>query len=455
VILHDSVLGLIGGTPLVRLRGVTAGLAATVAAKLEFLNPGGSIKDRIAVRMVEAAERSGGLRPGGVVVECTSGNTGVGLAMVAALRGYRCVFTCPDKVSADKRAVLRAYGAEVVVCPAAVPPEHPDSYRSTAARIAAETPGAVLLDQYRNPENPGSHYAGLGPEIWRQTDGAITHFVTGVGTGGTVSGAGRYLKQVSGGRVRVVGADPDGSVYSGGTGRPYLLEGVGQPSLPPSYDAAVPDEVVAVTDRDAMVMTRRLAREEALLAGGSSGMAVVAALRIAARLPAGALVVVPLPDSGRGYLGKTFDDGWLARYGLLDPPGVPLRARDVSRGATLQVPPGEPVGQVAKLLASGAARHVLVAAAEPPLRPAEVLGSAGEATLAGVLAAGRAWHEPVSAVMDPPPGALGAGEPVTEVLAAGAALILDGGLVAGVLTAADVLRHLAAAGEPATSDGRP
>src|SRR3954468_1323264 len=243
----DSVLDLIGNTPLVKLGRTLDRPAGTpgplVLAKIEYLNPGGSVKDRIARRMIDAAEASGALKPGGTIVEPTSGNTGVGLALVAQQKGYRCVFVCPDKVSQDKRDVLEAYGAEVVVCPTAVPPEHPDSYYSVSDRLAAEIPGAWKPDQYSNPEGPASHYATTGPEIWRDTAGRITHFVTGVGTGGTISGTGRYLKEVSGGKVRVVGADPEGSVYSGGTGRPYLVEGVGEDFWPTAYDPAIPDEI--------------------------------------------------------------------------------------------------------------------------------------------------------------------------------------------------------------------
>src|ERR1700737_892501 len=290
---------LIGNALLVQLNSVVPDGAGTVVAKIEYLNPGGSAKDRIAVKMIDAAEASGELKPGGTIGEPTSGNTGVGLALVAQQRGYKCIFVCPDKVSEDKQNVLRAYGAEVVVCPTAVPPDHPDSYYSVSDRLVAEIDGAWKPDQYSNLNGPASHYETTGPEVWADTDGKVTHFVAGVGTGGTITGAGRYLKEVSGGRpegrVRVVGVDPEGSVYSGGSGRPYLVEGVGEDFWPAAYDRSVPDEIIAVSDADSFEMTRRLAREEALLVGGSCGMAVVAAGKVAERVGADALVVVLLP----------------------------------------------------------------------------------------------------------------------------------------------------------------
>src|ERR1700712_4078227 len=312
---------LIGNTPLVRLNSVVPEGAGMVAAKIEYLNPGGSSKDRIAIKMIDAAEASGELRPGGTIVEPTSGNTGVGLALVAQQRGYKCIFVCPDKVSEDKRNVLRAYGADVVVCPTAVAPEDPTSYYSVSDRLVRETPGAWKPDQYSNPHNPASHYETTGPEIWADTDGKVTHFVAGGGTGGTISGAGRYLKEVSDGRVQVIGADPEGSVYSGGTGRPYLVEGVGEDFWPDAYDKTVTDEIIPVSDAESFEITRRLAREEGLLVGGSCGMAVAAALRLAGRLTADDVVVVILPDGGRGYLSKIFSDGWMASYGFMSRDG--------------------------------------------------------------------------------------------------------------------------------------
>jgi len=315
--IHASVADLVGDTPLIQLSSVTDGIAATVVAKVEYFNPGGSAKDRIAARILDEAERTGRLKPGGTIVEPTSGNTGVGLALEAVRRGYRMMFVVPDKFAGDKVAVLRAYGAEVVVTPTSVPPEHPDSYYSVSDRLAREIPGAFKPDQFSNPAAPRSHFETTGPEIWRDTDGTVTHFVAGIGTGGTISGTGRYLKQVSGGRVRVIGADPEGSIYSGGPLHPYLVEGVGEDFWPENYDPTVVDEIHRIPDRESFELTRRLAREEGLLVGGSSGMAVAAALRCARELPAEALVVVLLPDSGRSYLDKIFDDEWMRRHELM------------------------------------------------------------------------------------------------------------------------------------------
>ena len=310
----SHIADLVGGTPLVRLNSVTDGIQATVLAKVEYFNPGGSAKDRIAARIIDDAERDGRLRPGGTIVEGTSGNTGVGLALVALQRGYRMVFVVPEKFAGEKVAVLKAYGAEVVMTPTDVPPDDPRSYYRVSDRLAREIPGAFKPDQFANPAGPRSHYATTGPEIWRDTDGRVTHFVAGIGTGGTISGAGRYLKEA--GTVTVVGADPEGSLYSGGPVHGYAVEGVGEDFFPTTFDPSVVDRYERISDAESFAMTRRLAREEGLLVGGSSGMAVVAALRVARDLASDAVVVVLLPDHGRGYLSKLYDDAWLAERGL-------------------------------------------------------------------------------------------------------------------------------------------
>src|SRR5262245_43146062 len=423
----DSVLDLIGNTPLVRLNEVVGDVPPLVLAKVEYVNPGGSVKDRIALRMVEAAEASGELQPGGVIVEPTSGNTGIGLAIVGQRRGYRCIFVVPDKVSNDKIAVLRAYGAEVVVCPTAVDPDHPDSYYSVSDRLVRDTPLAWKPDQYSNPNNPRSHEETTGPEIWQQTEGHVTHFVTGVGTGGTISGTGRYLKQVSGGTVQVVGADPEGSVYSGGSGRPYLVEGVGEDFWPTAYDRTVADGIVAVSDKDSFQMTRRLAKEEGLLVGGSCGMAVVAALRVAERLGPDDVVVVLLPDSGRGYLSKIFNDEWMADYGFLEDEGPSARVGDVLRdkaGATIpslvHMHPDETVGQAIEVLREYGVSQMPVVkpgAGHPDVMAAEVVGSVVERELLDALFSRRAsLEDPLEKHMCAPLPQVGSGEPVGDLM---------------------------------------
>jgi cystathionine beta-synthase len=311
------VTAAIGGTPLVALDRVAAGLGPKVVAKLEQMNPGGSVKDRIAVPMIEAAERAGQLKPGGVIVEPTSGNTGVGLAMAAAAKGYRCIFVMADKQSEEKRALLRAYGAEVVICPTDVPPDDERSYYRVSDRMAREIPGAWKPDQYTNPANPQAHYASTGPEIWEATEGHITHFVAGVGTGGTISGAGRYLHEQNP-AVVVVGADPEGSVFSGGSAQAYLTEGVGEDFWPATYDTEVCDLIVQVSDRDAFLTARQATRTEGILVGESGGTALWAALQVARTVEQSDTVfVVLLPDSGRNYVSKLYNDDWLREAGIL------------------------------------------------------------------------------------------------------------------------------------------
>ena len=448
---------IIGNTPLVQLNSVVPPGAGRVVAKVEYLNPGLSSKDRIAVKMIDAAEASGELRPGGTIVEPTSGNTGVGLALVAQRRGYRCVFVCPDKVSEDKQNVLRAYGAEVVVCPTAVPPEHPDSYYSVSDRLVGEIDGAWKPDQYSNPQGPASHYETTGPEIWADTDGQVTHFVAGIGTGGTITGAGRYLKDVSEGRVKVVGADPEGSVYSGGTGRPYLVEGVGEDFWPSAYDPAVADQIIAVTDSDSFNMTRRLAREEAMLVGGSCGMAVVAALMVAEEAGPDSLVVVLLPDGGRGYLSKIFNDAWMSSYGFLrtrlDGSIEQPTVGDVLRGKSGQLPdlvhthPSETVRDAISILREYGVSQMPVVGAEPPVMAGEVAGSVSERELLSAVFEGRAnLADAVGLHMSPPLPIIGAGEQVGSLAKTlrdlDAVMVVEEGKPVGVITRYDLLGFL-------------
>jgi len=452
----DSLLDLVGNTPMVRLGRVGAGLACDLVAKVELFNPGGSVKDRPAVAMIDAAERDGLLRPGGTIVEPTSGNTGVGLAIVAAQRGYGCIFVMSDKMSDEKVALLRAYGAEVVVCPTAVPPEHPDSYYSVADRLTRETPNAFRPDQYSNPHNPAEHERSTGPEIWRQTDGRVTHFVAGVGTGGTITGVARYLKAQNP-AVQIIGADPAGSVFSGGTGRPYLVEGVGEDFWPTTFDPALVDRVVEVSDAESFAAARRVTLEEGLLVGGSCGTAVHAALVVGADLGPDDLVVVLLPDSGRGYLSKIYNDEWMTRFGFLraDGPsaGDVLDAKRAAAGADaipdlVIVTKEQPARRAFSLMRDLGVSQVVVAVTdELPLAAKEVSGALSELTLMD-----RAFRDPgvldrpAGEVMEPPMPMVGVGETVTDVVEAldrgPSVLVLDGGHPVGVLTRQDVLSFL-------------
>jgi len=450
----NSVLDLVGNTPLVRLNSVTAGIAATVLAKVEYLNPGGSSKDRIATRIIDAAERDGLLLPGGTIVEPTSGNTGIGLALVAQQRGYRCVFVLPDKVGEDKRNVLTAYGAEIVVTPTAVAPDSPESYYSVSDRLVREIPGAFKPNQYSNPNGPLSHYETTGPEIWRDTEGEVTHFVAGVGTGGTISGVGRYLKEVSGGTVQVVGADPEGSVYSGGTGRPYLVEGVGEDFWPTAYDPTVVDRIVAASDARSFELTRRLAREEGLLVGGSSGLAVAAAREVARDLPADAVVVVLLPDGGRGYLGKIFNEKWMQSYGFTQASDEKTVADVLSRKTgnlpdLVHVHPVDTVRDAVKIMAEYDVSQLPVLTAEPPVVMGEVVGAVDERALLDDIFSGRAtMTDPIAEFVGEPLGLIGVHEPVSAARSAlgdaDALLVVGDGKPLGVLTRHDLLTFLTA-----------
>ncbi|HEV7973168.1 cystathionine beta-synthase [Amycolatopsis sp.] len=450
----EHISDLVGNTPLVKLNALAEGLQPLVLAKVEYVNPGGSVKDRIALRMIEAAERSGELRPGGTIVEPTSGNTGVGLAMIAQRKGYKCVFVCPDKVSEDKRNVLKAYGARVVVCPTAVAPEHPDSYYNVSDRLVREIEGAWKPNQYSNPENPESHYRSTGPEIWKQTEGRITHFVAGVGTGGTISGTGRYLKEVSDGRVQVVGADPEGSVYSGGTGRPYLVEGVGEDFWPATYDREIANEIIAISDAHSFDITRRLALEEGLLVGGSCGMAVAAALKLAERCGPEDVIVVLLPDGGRGYLTKVFNDDWMSSYGFLPPDSSGATVGDVLLKKSGSLPnlvhthPNETVAEAVAILSEFGVSQMPVVSAEPPVMAAEVVGAVNERDLLDALFTGKAQlADRLDKHMSPPLPTIGAGEQVSSAMKAlseaDGALVLFDGKPAGVVTRHDLLGFLA------------
>ena len=451
-----SPLELIGNTPMVRLVNIASDIACDVLAKLETTNPGGSSKDRPALTMVLAAERDGLLGPGSTIIEPTSGNTGVGLAIVAAQRGYKCIFVMSDKMAPEKIDVLRAYGAQVVVCPTAVAPDHPDSYYSTAERLTKETPNSFRPDQYSNPNNPLAHYQTTGPEIWEQTKGHITHFVAGAGTGGTISGVGKFLKEQNP-AIRVIAADPEGSVYSGGAGRPYLTEGVGEDFWPENYDPSLVDEVVAVSDADAFAMAREMTQREGLLIGGSGGTAVAAALRVARTLPEEAVVVVLIPDSGRGYLSKIFNDAWMTDYGFLRPRDVldvgdVLAAKIERQESTLAdlvlVTEDTLVRDAISLMREKDVSQLLVTVtAELPLAAKEVSGSLSELGLLEATTRDESVLDlRVKDIADPSLPMVGVGMTVSELTrrlsSAAGVLVLDGGHPVGVLTRSDLLSFL-------------
>ncbi len=447
----DTFLDAMGDTPLVRLTKVTRGVRPTVLAKLEMLNPGGSVKDRIGIRMIEAAERDGRLRPGGTIVEPTSGNTGHGLAIAAAIRGYKCIFVMPDKMSQEKVALLRAYGAEVIITPTAVAPESPESYYRVADRLTEEIPGAYQPNQYFNPENPKTHYETTGPEIWAQTDGTVDVFVAGVGTGGTITGVGRFLKEQNP-DVVVVGADPEGSLYSGDQPRPYLTEGIGEDFWPDSFDPTVVDRYVRVSDRDAFRTARAVTRQEGILVGGSCGSAVHAALEVARDLDETKTVVVLLPDTGRNYLTKLYSDSWMLQYGLLDRPDL-VRVEEVLAAKGGALPPIVTVGAHDKV------RQAIDLLQEHSISQAPVVREEG-AGVSGFVGSirdrellDRIFRDPdalqadVAEVMAPPIPMVEFDDPVEDAFAElerqPAVLVTKAGQVLGVLTRSDLLEFLA------------
>ncbi len=446
----DDLIELIGDTPMMRLDRTARNLDCTLLAKLELFNPGFSSKDRPALAMINAAEKEGVLKPGGTIVEPTSGNTGVGLAIVAARRGYDCVFVCPDKVAPDKIAQLRAYGAEVIVCPTSVEPEHPDSYYSVSDRLARERPNAWKADQYHNPHNPQAQYDTTGPEIWAQTAGRITHFVCGVGTGGTITGIGRYLKEQNP-DIQIIGADPEGSVYSGGTGRPYLVEGIGEDFWPSTYDPDIADQIVPISDAESFSTARRVTRSEGLLIGGSGGTAIAAALHIGQELPQDAVIVVHIPDSGRGYLSKLYDDRWMADHGFLRSSGPLvedlLESRSKDLPLLVHTHPDETVRTAIEIMREYGVSQLPVVKAEPPVVLGEVMGAVNEVDLLdAVMADPTVLDRPVADVVGPPLPTLGLGEPIGEAVktleTASAAIVLDAGHPVAVISRSDVLRSV-------------
>ena len=452
---YNDVTEIVGGTPLIRLNSVARDVPGIVYVKCEFMNPSGSLKDRIGLAMVEAAEREGALKPGGVIVEATSGNTGMALAMVAAIRGYRCIFTMPDKMSQEKVKLLRAFGAEVVIVPTAVPPDHPEHYTVKAETIARETPGAILANQFYNPANPQAHYETTGPEIWSQTEGRITHFVAGSGTGGTISGVGRYLKEQNP-DVQVIGVDPQGSILKAffetgesPVGEPYKVEGIGSDKIPGALDMGVTDRWITVTDAEAFAMTRRVAREEGLFAGGSSGLAVHAALEIAKDAGKDAVVVTLLSDWGEHYLTKVYDDDWMRENGFMKRAHHSVHhlvaEKDLDLPELITVQPTTPVRVALSTLTSHNVSQL------PVILDGECVGSLNDGDLmSSVIEDPELLDRPVESIMDAPfpvvdshMDAEGAAQLLTRKNSA--VLVRNDGEIGGILTRYDVIRDLTGA----------
>ena len=449
-----NVLETVGWTPLIRLNSVVDGARTPVYAKAEFFNPGGSVKDRIGLAMIEAAERDGRLRPGGVIVEGTSGNTGVGLAIAAAIRGYRCIFTMPDKMSDEKVRLLRAFGADVIITPTAVPPDHPDNYVMTAKRIVAETPGAILADQFYNPVNPDAHYATTGPELWEQTEGRITHFVASAGTGGTISGTGRYLKERNS-AVRVIAGDPAGSIFAEyhrtgekGEGAPYKVEGIGNDKLPSTLDFQIIDEFQTISDRDAFHMTRRLTREEGLFVGGSAGLIVSLAVRVAHDVDdPDAFVVCVLPDTGERYLSKVYNDDWMRENRLLEPEHLTamemVARKDGQAPALVAVQRDTPLRHAFQLMTGHNISQL------PVVEGGDCVGAVAESLLMSrIIEEPALLDQPVSEIMEAPYPVVDADLPMSRIgrllnRQCPAVLVRVDGELGGIVTRYDVVRYLA------------
>ena len=446
----DSVLDLIGNTPLVRLPRIGNESPCSIVAKLETTNPGGSSKDRPALTMIDEAEKAGLLKPGSTIIEPTSGNTGVGLAIVAAQRGYDCIFVMTDNVSSEKVTLLEAYGAEVVVCPVAVAPEDPRSYYSTAERLVKEVPNAYRPNQYHNQANPKAHYESTGPEIWEQTKGRITHFVAGAGTGGTITGVGKFLKEQNP-EIQIIAADPTNSVYSGGNGRPYLVEGVGEDFWPDTYDPKIVDSTIAISDADSFSMAHRVTIEEGILIGGSGGTAVAAALEVAKDLTTENLVVVLIPDSGRGYLSKVFDKTWMANMGFSKCEGLSvadlLGLSSDSESNLVYVTPQTRVRDAIETIRKYELSHIPVAKGEMPIAAAEVMGSVSEDSLMQKsFDTNDILDQWVEDVMDPPLPVIGLGESAvaaaSKLETSRVLLVLDAGKPHTLLTESDVVNSV-------------